>query len=75
MIDASKVYLGDDVFITFLNKDNSIKADLAQTGDGMGTVQLPGGLDGTAFLSATTYQGPAPIPDEQNYAIGFLVVN
>lgn len=73
--DSSKVYLGSDVFITFLNKDNSIPADLTQTGDGQGTVQLPDGLDGTAFLSATNYQGAAPIPDEQNFAIGFLVVN
>lgn len=75
MWDSSKVYLGSDVFITFLNKDNSIPADLTQTGDGQGTVQLPDGLDGTAFLSATNYQGAAPIPDEQNFAIGFLVVN
>lgn len=75
MWDSSKVYLGQDVFITFLNKDNSIPADLTQTGDGMGTVTLPAGLDGTAFLSATNYQGAAPIPDEQNFAIGYLVVN
>lgn len=73
--DSTNVYLGSDVFITFLNKDNSIAATLTETGDGMGTVVLPAGLDGTAFLSATNYNGPAPIPDEQNFAIGFLVVN
>ena len=75
MWDSSAFYLGDDVFITFLSGMNAPSATLTQTGDGMGTVVLPEGVAGTAFLVATNYDGPQPIPDEQNFAIGSLVVS
>lgn len=75
MWDASKVYLGTDVSITFINSANFYNVPLCQTGTGMGKVELPAGLRGTAFLVATNYQGPGAIPAGQNFAIGALVVN
>jgi len=73
--DATSTFLGPDVHITFLSDVYSIDAPLNQTGNGTGTTVLPPNIIGTSFLVATNYQGPAPIPDEQNFAIGFLVVD
>ncbi|KAK4685618.1 hypothetical protein P7C73_g4526, partial [Tremellales sp. Uapishka_1] len=72
--NASTVYLGDDVHIEFLSDMYSIAMPLTQTGKGMGTTTLPPMINGTAILSATNYQGPAPIPNGQNFGIGFVVV-
>ncbi|WVR06023.1 hypothetical protein IAU60_003051 [Kwoniella sp. DSM 27419] len=74
MWDADKIYLGDDVHIQFLADVNSIAAPLTQTGNGMGTVSLPQYINGTAVLVATNFGGQGPIPDNQNFAIGYLVV-
>ncbi|ORY34300.1 ferritin-like domain-domain-containing protein [Naematelia encephala] len=74
MWDAATVYLGSDVHIQFLADMYSIAAPLSQSGSGMGTVSLPQGINGTAILVATNYGGGGPIPDGQNFAIGYLVV-
>ncbi|WWC86405.1 uncharacterized protein L201_001281 [Kwoniella dendrophila CBS 6074] len=73
--DSSKVYLGQDVHITFLADMYSIPAPLTQSGnDGQGTVNLPKGINGTSIIVATNFNGGGPIPDEQNFAIGYVVV-
>lgn len=57
LIPDASVYLGDDVGITFLGDRYSIFTDLNQNEDGTsGTVQLPEGINGTAFLVATNDQ-------------------
>jgi len=74
IIDSSKFYLGNDVHITFLGDMYALPSPLNQTTAGMGTTTLPMGINGTAFLVATTYTAPGPIPDAYNYGIGPLVV-
>ncbi|WRT64309.1 uncharacterized protein IL334_001241 [Kwoniella shivajii] len=74
MWESSKVYLGNDVHITFLADMYSIPCPLTQSGDGMGTVTLPKGINGTSVLVATNFNGGGPIPDKQNFAIGYVVV-
>lgn len=74
MWDASAFYLGPDVHIQFLNDMYSLMSPLTQTGTGMGTTTLPAGINGTSFLVATNFQGGGPIPDIQNFGIGYLVV-
>ncbi|WVF70323.1 hypothetical protein IAT40_005113 [Kwoniella sp. CBS 6097] len=74
MWNADKVYLGSDVHIQFLSDVNSIAAPLTQSSSGQGTVTLPDAINGTAILVATNFNGGGPIPDKQNFAIGYLVV-
>ncbi|WVQ62026.1 uncharacterized protein L199_000159 [Kwoniella botswanensis] len=74
MWDSSSVYLGNDVHITFLGDVYSIPQPLNQNGDGSGTTTLPKGINGTSILVATNFEGGGPIPDEQNFAIGYVVV-
>ncbi|OCF33920.1 hypothetical protein I317_07848 [Kwoniella heveanensis CBS 569] len=74
MWNSDKVYLGPDVHIQFLSDVNSIAAPLTQSSDGQGTVTLPEAINGTAILVATNFNGGGPIPDKQNFAIGYLVV-
>ncbi|WWD09572.1 hypothetical protein V865_007700 [Kwoniella europaea PYCC6329] len=74
MWDSSSVYLGSDVHITFLGDVYSIPQPLNQNGDGSGTTTLPKGINGTSILVATNFEGGGPIPDKQNFAIGYVVV-
>ncbi|CAD6565827.1 MAG: hypothetical protein TREMPRED_001816 [Tremellales sp. Tagirdzhanova-0007] len=72
--DAATVSLGSDVHIEFLADQHSIAVPLTQTAAGTGTVVLPPLINGTAFLVATNYAGGGPIPNLQNFAIGYAVV-
>ncbi|WWD17716.1 hypothetical protein CI109_102157 [Kwoniella shandongensis] len=72
--DTKKVNLGDDVHIQFLGDVYSIKAPLTQTGPGVGTTNLPEYINGTSILVATNFNGKGPIPDGQNFGIGYVVV-
>ncbi|KAL7420733.1 hypothetical protein Q5752_004684 [Cryptotrichosporon argae] len=79
--NATQAYLGLDVHLNFIIgvAPYAIQTPLNQTaatfnGTGTGTAILPPGVNGTAFLVATNYQSPGAIPDNQNFAIGALVV-
>ncbi|RXK39263.1 hypothetical protein M231_03483 [Tremella mesenterica] len=79
--DASQFYLGNNVHVQFLSDIYSIpmalnRTDISGGTNGMakGTTRLPQGINGTAFIVATNFDGKGPIPDANNFGIGYVVV-
>ncbi|EIW72536.1 hypothetical protein TREMEDRAFT_58708 [Tremella mesenterica DSM 1558] len=79
--NASQFYPGNNVHVEFLSDMYSIPMALNRTdisggtnGMGKGTTRLPQGINGTAFIVATNFDGKGPIPDANNFGIGYVVV-